>query len=363
VAAALLAFLSATRAFAQEAPPSPSPSPSPEAAAAPEETPPRLLIKGFGNVDFRAEFDGHSSSSFALGEMDLFITSELADNLSFLTEVVFEPKVGEEKLDIERYQIEYSFSDLLNVSLGRMHTMLGHWNQAYHHGVWFQMTAFRPEIYLFEDEGGVLPVHELGLRVSGSRATSVARLEYSLSVANGRGPVVDRFENFRDYDRSKAVNLWLAAGLRRPAGLKVGGVFHTDTIPPDPLDPARRPAPLSERIVGGFVSYQRGRTEVLGEVLRVTHEEDGSGRRFRTSGFYLQASHRRGRFTPYYRFEGIDRGAGDPYYPSSDDLRRHVGGLRVDPWPWAALKLELSHDAPDPGADFSAATLQAAFTF
>jgi hypothetical protein len=49
-----------------------------------------------------------------------------------------------------------------------MHTPLGYWNQYYHHGAWFQATATRPEMYLFEDDGGILPVHEIGIEASGT---------------------------------------------------------------------------------------------------------------------------------------------------------------------------------------------------
>ena len=69
-----------------------------------------------------------------------------------------------------------------------------------------------------------------------------------------------------------------------------------------------------------------------------------------------------GVFKPYYRFEGLDGGAGDPYYPSRRPSTAHAG-LRVDPWAAAAVKLELSHDLPDPGPSFSAAALQVAVTF
>jgi hypothetical protein len=329
-------------------------------ASTPDETPPRLVIKGFGNVDFRNEFDTQRDQMFSLGELDLFVTSELSEKLSFLTEIVFEPAEDHEPLvDVERYQIEYSHSDLVNVALGRMHTMLGHWNQAYHHGAWFQTTAHRPEVYEFEDEGGVLPVHELGLRVSGRRAAGRGRVEYSASLTNGRGPVAHRFENLRDFDRHKAVNLWLAWALPAPAGLKAGGAVRFDRVPA-----AETRAPLSERVVGGFLTYQHSGTELLAEVLLLTHREKGGlESRFRTSGFYLQASRRLGRFTPFYRFEGLDRAPGHPYYASSSDLRRHVGGVRADPWPWAAVKFEVGHDAPDPGPGYASVALQAAFTF
>jgi len=340
------------------------PHPPPADEAAPEEAPPpKLVVKGFGNVDFRDEFDGPRTLEFSLGQLDLFVTSALTDNLTFLAEIVFEPGDEEKVVDVERYQIQYSRSDLFNVALGRMHTMLGHWNHAYHHGTWFQTTAFRPEVYRFEDEGGVLPVHELGLRMFGSRAFGRNRMEYSVSLANGRGPVASTFENFRDFNRSKAFTAWLALTPAPLPGLKFGGVVRSDRIPPDPADPARAVS-MTERIVGGFFTYQRRRTEVLGEVLALRHrEEGGTGREFGTSGFYVQASHRFGRLTPYYRFEGLDRGADDPYYPSSADLRRHIAGLRADPWSSAAVKVELSRDAPDPGPSFSAATLQVAFTF
>jgi hypothetical protein len=328
-----------------------------------ENPPPKLVVKGFGNVDYRYEFDGHDSDEFSLGQLDLFVTSALSDNLTFVAEIVFEPGDEEKVVDVERYQITYSHSDLFNVALGRMHTMLGHWNHAYHHGTWFQTTAFRPEVYRFEDEGGVLPVHELGLRLFGSRAFSLGRIEYSGSLSNGRGPVASRFENFRDFGEGKAGTLWLAASPAFVPGLKIGGVVRQDRVPPNEADPARAVS-MRERIVGTFTSYQHARSEVLGEVLLLIHREDaGAGREFRTSGFYVQASHRFGRLTPYYRFEGLDRGAGDPYYPSSDDVRRHIAGLRVDPWSSAAVKLELSRDLPDPGPHFSAVTLQVAFTF
>jgi hypothetical protein len=283
--------------------------------------------------------------------------------VSFLTEIVLESGEGDEPLlDVERYQIEYSPSDLLNVSLGRMHTMLGYWNQTYHHGVWFQTTVARPEVYEFEDHGGVLPVHELGLRLSGQRAIGRARVEYSATLSNGRGPVAHRFEIERDADRRKAVNLWLAFAPRVSAGLKVGGAARFDRVPPDPDAPPR--PPLSERVLGGFAAYQQGSMELLAEALLLTHrEKDGPARTYRTSGFYAQASWRFGSITPYYRFEGLDRAPGDPYFSTSGDLRRHVAGVRADPLPWVAVKLELNRDAPEPGPRFHAATLQTAFTF
>ena len=55
-----------------------------------------------------------------------------------------------------------------NVAVGRYHTAIGYYNNAYHHGKWLQTAAERPHIYDFEDSGGLLPIHNVGVSVSGA---------------------------------------------------------------------------------------------------------------------------------------------------------------------------------------------------
>lgn len=357
LAGALLGLLTAVPVFAQH-PDMPVPTEAQE-----ESTPaPKILFRGFGDVNFKELGDGRPNT-FAVGELSLMVTSELSDDLSFLSEIVFEPGEGEERVvDVERYQLKYSPSDLFNVAVGRMHTTLGHWNRAYHHGAWFQTTAFRPEMYRFEDEGGVLPVHEVGLQLFGAKDVRSVRLEYNLSVANGRGKTPDEVVLFRDHNRSKALNLWLGVAPRRVTGLKFGGVIRTDTIPAD-SDHAGRDSVLDERILGGFAVFQRSKAEFLAEVVRMRHGETATGRRFTTLGYYLQGAYGFGPFKPYYRFEILDRGEGDPYYPSAPDVHRHTGGVRIDPRTWACIKVEVGREHLRPGGRFGTAAAQVAFTF
>ncbi len=48
-----------------------------------------------------------------------------------------------------------------------------------------------------------------------------------------------------------------------------------------------------------------------------------------------------GDWKPYYRFDWLDVGAGDPYYgPLIMDLTRNTFGVRWDLSTWVALKLE-----------------------
>ena len=154
--------------------------------AAHESTGPRLTLRGFTNVDYAVHEEGQPNS-FALGQFDLFVTSALSENWSFLAEVNFE--FGDDNqlaVDVERAQIRYAPSDAFSISAGRMHTPLGYWNQTFHHGAWFQTTASRPEMYLFEDEGGILPVHEVGLQAAGTLRAPAIDFKYSVSLVNGR---------------------------------------------------------------------------------------------------------------------------------------------------------------------------------
>lgn len=120
---------------------------------------PTLSIRGFSNVNFSVDDiknENRGNSSFALGQFDLLITSRLSDSIDFLSEIVLESDSDNEMVvDLERLQLKYSYSDLLNVTAGRVHTALGYWGTTYHHGAWLQTTAFRPEVYKFEDEGGI----------------------------------------------------------------------------------------------------------------------------------------------------------------------------------------------------------------
>src|SRR4029078_6385338 len=130
--------------------------------------PPKLTLRGFTNVDYLVNEEG-KPDSFALGQFDLFVTSALSENWSFLAEVNFEFNEDNELgVGGERAQLKYAPSDQFTISAGRMHTPLGYWNQTFHHGAWFQTTAERPEMYLFEDDGALPPGHPGGAQAGGT---------------------------------------------------------------------------------------------------------------------------------------------------------------------------------------------------
>ena len=127
-----------------------------------------LNIRGFGDVGLYGGNQKGQTTSFSLGELDLFITSHMSEKFKFLTELVFEVhKDNEFEEDLERVLLEYSYNDYLQLAAGRFHTDIGYYNTAYHHTTWFQTTTNRPFLFQFEDEGGILPIHNVGVSASG----------------------------------------------------------------------------------------------------------------------------------------------------------------------------------------------------
>jgi hypothetical protein len=321
--------------------------------AVPADAGPRLTLRGFSDVNFSAHEDG-GPDTFALGQFDTFMTSALSEEVSVLAEVVFE--FGEDNaavLDVERAQIRWAPSDVFTLAAGRMHTPLGYWNQTFHHGSWLQMTADRPLMYRFEDDGGILPVHMVGVQAAGAWNTGAGAVKYSASVVNGRGHVPDEIPNVRDASDAKAVSLWF--GFSPGSGLEAGLSAYLDTLPA-----FGEHGDVRERIVGAFVVFARGGVEVLGELSRVRHHVSGAA--LDTWGGYAQVGLKRGRWTPYYRFDQVEVAAGDPFLEPLD-VSMHSAGLRMDLMSWAALKAEYHHQRPAGARAVHSARMQAAFTF
>src|SRR4051812_8110759 len=123
-----------------------------------------LGVRAFANVNFRSLQDTGQPNTFTLGQLDLFLSSRLSDTVSVVGELVTEADDANTiSADIERLLLQYRPNDYFSIAAGRYHTAIGYYNAAYHHGLWFQTAIDRPFIYRFEDEGGLLPVHGVGL--------------------------------------------------------------------------------------------------------------------------------------------------------------------------------------------------------
>jgi len=316
---------------------------------------PKLKINGFMDTGFIATMTKREhSKSFRQGEVALFLTSAISERVSFLGELVFYPfaAVPRYVLEWQRLGLRYSLSDRFNITLGRMHTALGYWNHAYHHGSWLQTTILRPEIYRFEYDNGLLPVHSVGIEFSGTQAFRPFSMEYRVGIVNGRSKDIQSVDNFNDANDAKAVSALLSIRPSLVEGLQIGVNTYIDRIPknPDPFGGAPvRNSPIDERIIGGHLIYFRDGAELLAELFKIDHHDRGSGNDFGTVGYYVQGGYRIEKWTPYYRFDFINLAEGDPYFiPLQTDIRKQTLGVRWDILTWNALKLEYGRaDRPD----------------
>lgn len=329
---------------------------------------PKLDIRGFTDITFKAEDDVNAGeqnpNTFALGQLDLFITSELSDEVSFLSETVIESDdENDTTIDQERLQLKYALSELLNISIGRMHTALGFWNTEYHHSTWLHSTVFRPIIHDWEDEGGIIPNHFVGLFASGKKDLDSFDFEYDLGIANGRGKTITKIQNAQDKNDSKAFNARLQATPDFIPGLKIGVSSYMDKIPANSSSAARN-GEIDELIVAGHIVYFKDNIELLTEALRLNHDDEVSHKDYDTFGFYLQGAYQFDKWKPYYRFDFVDYGDGDPYYTPNDiDISKHTLGIRWDPITWNSIKLEYSYSERDDADDRHGIAAQSAFTF
>ena len=330
--------------------------------------PPRLTLRGFADLNYGIESedprDGHGSTSnqFTNGDIDLFITSQIAEQLDFLSEVVLASEVeGDSELEIERMLLRWEPRDWFQMALGRGHTPLGYWNRQFHHGTWLQTTVERPLVFRFEDDGGVLPMHYVGLELSGNVETAPGLISYVVGAANGRGPTPEWVQQKDDRNDGKAVAAMVTFHPSAIEGLAIGANVYADEIPPEHGVPARAHH-IDERIAGLQLTYTEDPFEVLLENQFIHHWDATTNHAYDSYGGYLQLAYRWGKLKPYYRFDWLELDDRDPFYfgfdEAEDGLQQTVG-VRWDWRTWCALKVEYralfgsSHDSNQGGAQVS----------
>jgi hypothetical protein len=324
-----------------------------------------LRIRGFGDIDLRGDNRRGDTTSFALGQLNLFVTSNISEKFKFLSEIVFE--AGPDNafgVDIERYLLLYSHNDYFNLAFGRYHTAIGYYNTAYHHSTWLQTATGRPFLFAFEDQGGILPIHNVGVSASGLIPSGPLGLHYVAELGNGRAsrsPQAEAVQNVVDENNHKAFNLALFARPEHARGLQTGfSVYH------DLLTPAAAP-PIGQTILDTYAVFVRPSFEWLNEFLLIRDAPMGS-RVFHTPGFYTQISMLFGSYRPYFRYQYVNAPNNEPVfgpiYNTPVGLQQGPSlGVRYNASESVAFKLQYDYTAFRRQAAVNGLTLQAGFTF
>ena len=331
-----------------------------------------LRIRGFGDISLHGSTQQGDTTSFSLGQLDLFVTSDVSDKFKFLSEIVFEggpdniygqvtSAPNTFSVDVERYLLQYSHNDYFNVSAGRGHTAIGYYNTAYHHSSWLQTTTGRPFIYGFEDRGGILPIHTVGVTVSGQVPSGSLGLHYVAEVGNGRAsrtPLNEEpVQNVIDDQNHKAYNLAVFARPEGISGLQTGFSYYNDLLAPTAL------ARVNESIMAAHAVLIRPHYEWLNEALLDRHTLRGTSQSYNTPAFYSQVSKQFGAYRPYLRYEYVNVPNSEPIFPDVQLRHGPSAGLRFDASESVALKFQYDYTFLRNQPGMSQLALQMGFTF
>jgi hypothetical protein len=342
-------------------------------AAAPDATPPeetqptypRVHLNGFADFNYHSSNTPGTHSAFELGEFDLYVKAAISEKASFLAETVLAADGNNNwGLDVERILFEYKASPYFNLAAGRYHTAIGYYNNAFHHGTWFQTTTGRPSFLAFEDEGGLLPVHNIGLTANGEIPSGSLGLHYYAEIGNGRAYVAPTSANNPvqdaiDSNDHKAVNLALSARPERVPGLQFGTGYYADKLSPESQ------VKTNEGIWHSFVVYKDAQWEFLSEFYSVSHEPEG-GATTHSTLWFAQLAHQFGPFRPYFRYTHTAVPAADAAFAllgASGERNGSAIGVRWDFETYAALKAQYDSVRIHGDQSQDDFTLQLALTF
>ena len=326
----------------------------------------------FADVSYRIDQhnDGEpveNNGAVKIGPLDLFVAQSIGSQMDALAEFSIESG----GIDLERLQISQSFSDALKVTVGRFHTPLGYWNTAYHHGAFLFTTIERPFFLRFEDDGGILPVHTVGVEATGRFFLPWAQLSYAALAGNGPSIVDDQGTNVLDPNIESDPNKNKAVGFHgevKPAGLPgwlLGASYYqsrvVSTIPTLPLD-------VTQTILGVNVNKTDGPLELLAEYYLLRHKDHLGAQQDTTMDhlYYVQVSREfKQLVAPYVRHEQASIEEGDPYAAalSTVDTRIETAGVHLWVGEQSALKLEARFVAMDGIEHHNEYAIQWAFTF
>ena len=296
-------------------------------------------IKGFLNVNAMYTSDtakgDNNRAKFILGQYDLFITSQITDKISMLGESVFEWD-GDFGVDVERLYIKYTHDNHFAISAGKFHTPLGYWNNAFHHGLVIQPTIVRPDVLKFEDDGGILPVHETGVQLDAEHFTN-ANIGLNVLISNGLNSTP-----ISDANIGKAVTANLHAEPIDNLILTASAYFNMAPggfVNPQDIYVAHD---VRTQIFNGSVAYMNGKlpVEFIAEYYSINQDVDTAGQHNKvTNAFVVYAGYKIKRFAVYASYESIMYPDGIQYYVPNNTTN-FIVGVRYKPSPLSVIKLQ-----------------------
>jgi len=295
-----------------------------------------LSLKGF--LDFDAAYNPNSKvTSFSLGEQDLFITSDITKNLSFLGESVIKFDATSSThfaVSLERGIIKYNYYGNHSILFGKFHTPVNYWNDTYHHGRVFYPTIFRPEVF----NSTIVPIHGAGVRLSGENLGKL-KFGYDALISNGIG-------SMEVTDNNQAKSVCLAFHIKPVEGSRFGASFYNDFLSPGTMRPngTMTMVPITQNIVTVSASYFKNNIELLTEHSAVMNQStDTAVGTNLTHCYYGYIGYAiKDKYVPYFRFDYLEVPKKDIYFtPQFSNI--YTFGFRYEISYLAVVKVEYQY--------------------
>jgi hypothetical protein len=348
-----------------------------------------IRIQGFGEASYKATdarppetsffgFRHGANNSFGVGDLDLFVTSQLTDRSMVLSEINFREGADQNfDVNVERLLLKYNFNEYLKASFGRFHTSTSYYNSVFHHGAWLQTAADRPLAVQFSSNGGLLPSQAVGVSVTGKVPSGPLGLNYIFeygtsdtvrpNILTPDGPSIDE-------GNGNGVTVGLFAKPLAVPGLRIGGSFYHDRLSPhvnviggegaDTGESGEGAVHIGQSIGSAHIVYSTPRFEFLNEGFLIQHKVQETGERFNTAAFYSQVSQRLiGRWRPYFRYQYANASAESPIFPDVGLRYGPSAGLRYDYSDYFGFKMQYDRTFRRQLPTINDVILQLAFRF
>lgn len=297
-------------------------------------------FKGFGNVNYHFMNDskGKVNNHFELGEFDLFVTSQINDKISFLSEVVISNYEAREFApDVERMILKYKVSNMFSVAMGKFHIPVGYWNNAFNHGLALQPTTIRPQIIGFEDEGGgYLPIHQTGIQFEGKNITPV-NFGYTVLLSNGINATPSL-----DFNNGKAITAKIFA--EPVENMQVSVSLMHDRFEKGTRNMQENPVLYkgTYTLTGAGASYFKGTLPVEASLEFYHINVQGDSLENQVNGGFLYAGYKMRKLVPFILFDFLGMNKEVSFFNYNQNMLFKVGA-KYNFNALACIKLEVGH--------------------
>lgn len=294
----------------------------------------KIAINGYTSFEFEKQLDksggGDKNGSFDSDGFDLVLNFQISDKVRAATDFTWEHGAATEddrgNVAVEYAFIEYTFSDLAKVRVGKMFTPFGVFNQIHTAKPAFlsvkEAASTNKPDRIVEDAEVFFPRWGAGIALQGDGSIGWRQFDYDILVANG-----EQDGNAFEEDDNGSKSLTGRFRIDAAENLRVGASFYQDHT--------ENPEVGKIRSSGVELDWNAGGFRLLAEA--VIGSQDSKLGSTDQMGWFVQPSyHFENGLTPYLRYDWIDPDTDR----GSDEGSDLIIGLNYEISKWFMIKVE-----------------------